>query len=144
MAGAYSNDLRQRVVDAVMKEKATYQEAAERFCVGVATVDRWLRRLREQGDVSPSKVRGRPARRLDDEDRAVLLQLVADANDATILELADDMSVALRQAGKSEVPVSTSTISRELKILGLTRKKKRSSLRSATNRGSSSSATSTR
>jgi transposase len=144
MAGAYSNDLRQRVVDAVVKEKATYQEAAERFCVGVAAVDRWLRRLREQGDVSPSKVRGRPARRLDDEDRAVLRQLVADANDATILELADDMSVALRQAGKSEVPVSTSTISRELKILGLTRKKKRSSLRSAMNRVSSSSATSTK
>jgi len=54
----YDLALRERVIRA-MERGATITEAAERFEVGTATVGRWRRRRREQGDLVPSP---RPAR----------------------------------------------------------------------------------
>lgn len=59
-------ELRRRIVDAYTSGFAsTYEEAAELFDVGRATVSRVLRRYRETGDVYP-KPRGGDRRRLLD------------------------------------------------------------------------------
>ena len=58
VSSPYDLALRQRVVRA-LDRGATIREVAERFEVGTATVGRWRRRRREQGDLEPS---ARPAR----------------------------------------------------------------------------------
>lgn len=43
MSGAYSQDLRERVIAAVEREGLSRRAAARRYRVGVATAVRWLR-----------------------------------------------------------------------------------------------------
>src|SRR6185436_6851937 len=47
MAAPASLDLRRRVVEAYERGGVTYAQGGERFAVGRATVNRWLRRFRE-------------------------------------------------------------------------------------------------
>jgi transposase len=54
MSKALSADLRSRVVAAV-KAGASHREAAARFGVSAASVSRWRRLDREQGDVRPGR-----------------------------------------------------------------------------------------
>ena len=60
MSRAYSQDLRDRVIDATLKEALSARSAAARFGVGIATAIVWVRRARETG--SRMKV---PSRRRD-------------------------------------------------------------------------------
>lgn len=58
MARPYSNDLRERVVSAVEAGGMSRRGAAAHFGVGVSTVIKWVRRLRETGSVAPAKMGG--------------------------------------------------------------------------------------
>jgi len=61
-----SLDLRRRVVDAYLSDKSgTYEQTAELFCIGEATVSRLLRRKRETGDVQYKPRGGNNPRRVD-------------------------------------------------------------------------------
>ena len=60
MARAYSQDLRDRVIDAAFSGKSARGSAAH-FGIGVATAIVWVRRAREAGDRTARK-RGRPTR----------------------------------------------------------------------------------
>jgi transposase len=61
-----SIDLRRRIVAAyTAKRSGTYEETADLFDVGEATVSRLLRRQRETGDVVPKKKGGNNPRRVD-------------------------------------------------------------------------------
>jgi len=57
MTRAYSNDLRERVVDAV-QAGASCRAVAARFGVAVSTVVKWSQRYRQTGSVAPGKVGG--------------------------------------------------------------------------------------
>ena len=57
MTRPYSNDLRERVVAAVVGG-ASCRAAAARFGVAVSTVVKWSQRYRATGSVSPGKVGG--------------------------------------------------------------------------------------
>ena len=57
MTRPYSNDLRERVVDAV-RSGETCRVVAARFGVSVASVVRWSQRYRETGSVAPGKMGG--------------------------------------------------------------------------------------
>ncbi|MFY0539472.1 DUF977 family protein [Nannocystis pusilla] len=57
---AISTDLRIRIVEARAQERLTYEQLAERFGVGRATVDRVLRLARETGSVEPRPHGGGP------------------------------------------------------------------------------------
>lgn len=57
MTRPYSNDLRERVVDAV-RSGETCRVVATRFGVSVASVVRWSQRYRETGSVAPGKMGG--------------------------------------------------------------------------------------
>lgn len=117
MPKPYSGDLRERVVAAV-DAGGGREEVAQQFSVGSATVYRWVRRKREKGSLEPDAMGGPRVTKLDKEALAALGRLVAEGSDRTIAELRDQLE------SETGVDVSTSTISRGLAKLGLTRKKK--------------------
>ena len=76
MSRAYSVDLRERAVAAVEKGEMSRRRAAAQFGLGISTVIRWTRRLRETGSVAPSKIGGYKRRAIAGEHRAWLLARV--------------------------------------------------------------------
>ncbi len=69
MSRAYSIDLRERAVE---KGGMSRRRAAAQFGVGISTVIRWTRRLRETGSVRRSKVGGYKPKAIAGEHRAWL------------------------------------------------------------------------
>lgn len=113
---AYSVDLRKRVVAGVLGQGLSIAEAAKLFQVGSATVERYLKHMRERGDLTPRTSPGRP-RLLDAAREEQLKQQFGQAN---------DLKLKIRCAQLKEsygVEVSEATMCRTLKRLGLTRKK---------------------
>ena len=118
-------DLRHRVVQTYENGDATVEDVASRFCVGPATLKRWVWRWRATGSVEPRPPhRGRPPK-VTAECDAVLLELVAAQPDAYCWELAE------RLEARTSVRVDEDTIGRALTRLGITRKKRRSKPRSS-------------
>ena len=112
MARAYSQDLRDRVIEAGTSARA----AADRFGIGVATAIVWVRRARE-GERSARK-QGQPRRSKLDPHRDYLLSLIEAEPDVTIVEMQDRL---LSEAG---VSASVGTIWTFLDRAGLTFKKR--------------------
>jgi transposase len=67
MAKPLSMDLRERVVRAVEDEGLSRRQAAVRFGVGVSTVIRLVRRLRETGSLAASRMGGRRPKKISGE-----------------------------------------------------------------------------
>ena len=112
MARAYSQDLRDRVIDAGTSARA----AAERFGIGVATAIVWVRRAREGERVA--RKQGQPRRSMLDPHRDYLLGLIAAEPDLTLAELQE------RLRGEAGVSASIGTIWTFLDRAGLTFKKR--------------------
>jgi transposase len=126
MPAPYGKDLRKRVVDAYESGAATHGEIAIRFTVGSATVNRWVSRHRRTGSVEPDPMGGRRHCKIDESVDARLVDMVEADVDATRLEL------VRRLRDELNLEVSPSTVQRALQRLNLTRKKRRSTRRSAT------------
>ena len=90
MARAYSQDLRDRVIDAVLSGLAARQAAA-RFGVGIATAIVWVRRARESGERTARR-QGQPRRSKLDPHRAFLLALIEATSDITIIEMQERLT----------------------------------------------------
>ena len=73
----YSVDLRERIVEAVLEHRFSIREAADTFRVGHATVERYLRRFRECGELTPCRPPGRPSRVNGEQLGALKKQLEA-------------------------------------------------------------------
>jgi transposase len=112
MARAYSQDLRDRVIDA----GTSARQAAERFGVGIATAIVWTRRARD-GERSARR-QGQPKRSKLDPHRDFLLRLIAAEPDVTIAEM------QVRLADEAGVSASVGTIWTFLDRAGLTFKKR--------------------
>jgi transposase len=108
MARAYSQDLRDRVVDS----GASARQAAERFGIGVATAIVWVRRARE-GERSARK-QGPPKRSKLDPHREVLLGLIGAEPDIILVEMQE------RLLSEASVSASVGTIWTFLDRAGLT------------------------
>jgi transposase len=113
----YSNDLRQRVIDAYYNAEGSLRRLAARFSVSLNFVWLLLERFRETGRVDPKPHGGGQPPKIQGEDLETLQRLVERHNNATLPELRD---LFVRHTG---VRVSPSTISRALKRLHITRKK---------------------
>jgi transposase len=86
MSRALSVDLRVRVLGAVAAG-ATHREAADRFGVSAASVSRWRKRERNEGDPSPKALGGdRRSNRIEAHHAAVIAAL-GPGRDATIEEV---------------------------------------------------------
>jgi transposase len=112
MARAYSQDLRDRVIDA----GTSARQAAERFGIGVATAIVWVRRAHD-GERSARK-QGQPKRSKLDPHREFLMALIEAEPDITIAEMQE------RLRNEAGIAASVGTVWTFLDRAGLTFKKR--------------------
>jgi transposase len=86
MARTLSVDLRERVVAAVLSG-ASHRAVAERFGVSAASVSRWRRLAREQGDTRPRPRGGDRLSGRIEAQAGTILGLLRETPDITIEEL---------------------------------------------------------
>lgn len=130
MAAPLSEDLRRRIARAYLDGEGTREEIAERFRVSAASVDRFVRLQREGGSIAAKPHGGGTECRVPDTDKAVLQALLAEDPSLTQQELAE------RYGERAGRVVSQRTMSRVLRRLAITRKKKPRTPPSATARTS--------
>jgi transposase len=114
---AYSIDLRERIVQVVDQGMAK-SRAARTFSVSLATVKNYVRQVERTGSLAPKPIPGRPREIPPAQEAALVAQLRA-AQDTTL----DELRAAWEQM--TGVRVSLATLSRTLKRLKWTRKKRR-------------------
>lgn len=119
MPGAYSMDLRERLVACRREERLSEAALAARFRVSTGTVSHWLQRVEVTGGVAPKPHAGGRASKIDAAGAALLRTLVDEQNDRTLAEL------ATLYAARTGVRPSRAALSRRLIHLGLGRKKSR-------------------
>jgi transposase len=115
---AYSEDLRQKIVQALERRRMTKSEAARAFSVSLSSVKRYAKAVNEGRSLSPRKAPGK--RPLLDEKARRLLE--ADVEERPFARLSDRQEYLQKVAG---VSVSESTLSRALRKMGFGRKKGR-------------------
>ncbi len=113
---AYSQDLRHRILRAVDQGQPR-AEIMKTFAVSRSTIKRYLKLRRETGDVKPKAIPGRPSKKGSALQAGLLPQLEAHP-DATLVE-----HCQLWEAMHG-IQVSSATMSRAMKRLSWTRKKK--------------------
>jgi transposase len=111
---AYSQDLRQRVVDTVERGEGSLRQIASRFLVSPSFVTRLLRHRRKTGSVEPKPHGGGRPPALGPADLQRLRELNREQPDATLEELRQRLGA----------DCSLMAISRALRKLKITRKKK--------------------
>lgn len=121
----YSVDLRERIVEAVLERRFSIREAAQTFQVGHATVERYLRRFRERGELTACKPPGRPSR-VDDEQLSALRKQLEAHDELTLLEHCELWE---KDTG---MKLSYVTMHRMNNRLDISRKKRRSQLANKT------------
>ncbi len=124
----YSQDLRERVLAALKTGKKSQAEVAETFGISLSTVEKWWRRWRESGQSSAQPRRHGPQRTLARYDD-LIRSAVHKQPDVTLDEL------CARLAETQRVSASRSMLCRTLQVLGLPRKKSRSTTANGRRRG---------
>jgi transposase len=114
---AYSVDLRAKVLRAV-DQGYPREEIVKLLGVSRATIKRYLKQRRETGTVTPKAIPGRPPTKLGPLQAELVTQLQAHDD----LGLEEQCQLWEQSHG---VRVSTSTMSRAIKLVGWTRKKRR-------------------
>lgn len=126
MVRAYSMDLRERVLAAVVDEGMSARGAAARFGISQSSAIKWVRRHRQTGSVAPAQMGGYKPRLLTGELRDWLLERMK--SDFTLRGLVAELA-------ERGVKVDYVQVWRFAHAEGLSFKKKRSSRRAATAKG---------
>jgi transposase len=113
---AYSEDLREKIVEAVERRGMKQSEVACLFGVSLSSVKRYVRKFRQGRSLSPGKA---PGKRPKVDERARRL-LEADLKERPFAKLRQRCEYLEALAG---LRVSRSTLCRALKRMGFTRKK---------------------
>ncbi len=114
----YSLDLRQKIVDCYTQGEGSIRQLAKRFKVSQDCVRRLLKRYRQTDSIEPQPHTGGKKKLLNDVHLELIRTLVEQDNDATLVQLSQQLEQA------TQLKVSSSTISRALTRLNITRKKK--------------------
>jgi transposase len=114
---AYSEDLRERIVRAIEQGMAR-EEIVKVFAVSLASIKRYLKQDRETGTLAAKTIPGRPSKKLVALQLGVREQLET-TPDATLEQQCEQWEE------RSGTRVSTATMSRAIRRIGWTRKKKR-------------------
>jgi transposase len=109
-----SNDLRQRILDAVDRREGSRRQLAVRFAVDVSTITRLLQLRRQTGAFDPRPHAGGTGPTLDPEGLERLRKLVEQTPDATLEQHKQGLGIS----------GSIMIVWRGLEKLGITRKKK--------------------
>ena len=115
---AYSEDLRLKIVQALIEQRMTKSEAARSFRVSLSSVKRYAKAAAEGRSLEPGKAPGKKP--LLDEKARRLLE--ADLKERPFAKLSDRQEYLQKVAG---VSVSESTLSRAIRKMGFGRKKGR-------------------
>jgi transposase len=126
---SYSNDLRRRIVAAYETGDYSQDELAELFGVCQKTVSNFVNRHFQTGSADQLAHGGGRQAQLNEQARDFIAGQVKQDNDATLAQLCQQLEE------KFKTKVSQSTMSRVLQALDLPRKKRRSTLVSATAKG---------
>ena len=118
----YDNALRQRVIRAI-DNGSSVRAAAERFEIGLATAERWLRRRREQGHLDPT---ARPLRGSVLDEHGSWLERLREAEPELSCQAVVD-----RLAKEKGLRVHETTLWYWLRRHGVTHKKSASSPKNA-------------
>lgn len=118
MPRAHSQDLRDRVIDAVLREGMKCRAAARRFGVGESTAIRWVDQYRETGRRTPVGTGGHRPSMLEPH-RDFLESVRAEQPDITLAAL------SRRLAAERSVKADTSMLSRFFRRARITFKKRR-------------------
>jgi transposase len=120
MAKPYSQDLRDRVIDAVARGKMSRRAAGRHYAISESVAIKWLERLERQGSREPVGHGGHRASKLMPH-RDFLQAARAEKSDTTLQALCDRLSV------ERGVKADTSMMSRFFRKIGVTFKKRPSS-----------------
>ena len=120
MAKPYSQDLRDRVIDAVERGKMSRRAAGRRYGISESVAIKWLERLERYGSRGPVGHGGHRASKLMPH-RNFLEATRAEQSDITLQALCDRLSA------ERGVKADTSMMSRFFRKLGVTFKKRPSS-----------------
>src|ERR687883_107302 len=93
MPGAYSTDLRERVLVAV-EAGGSPDAVAERFMVGRSSVYRWLAAAREEGRRGPKPMHGGPKPIIRAAVAVALHRLLDENNHLSLVECRDRLAAA--------------------------------------------------
>jgi putative transposase len=122
MVRAYSIDLRERVLAAVLNEGMSARGAAARFGISESSAIKWVKRHRQTGTVAPGQIGGHKPRLLTSDLRDWLLDRTR--TDFTLRGLVTELAMR-------GVKVDYVQVWRFVHAEGLSFKKKRSSRRTA-------------
>jgi transposase len=114
----YSLDLRKKIIETYEEDNLSQRELATRFRVALSFIQKLIKQWRETGNLNPKSHGGGQKLKLSSDQIILLGDLVKEKNDATLDELRKQIEE------KTRTVVSNSTISRILKRLNLTLKKK--------------------
>ena len=114
MARELSNDLRERVVKAV-DGGMSCRQAAERFGVSASSAIRWHDRRRREGDFRPKALGGDRRSGRIEAHAALILALIEEKPDMTLVELQDRLA-------EKKVGAGIGTLWRFFRRHGITRK----------------------
>lgn len=118
MPGPYSVELRARVIAAYQNDEGSVATLAERFMVGTASIDRWLKKLRETQSFMPSPMGGaRRPYKVQGEGAQAVCDLLDSIPDATLM---DACEVHFRV---TQIEVPQQTMSLAVRRLGYTKKR---------------------
>ena len=110
-------DLRRRVIEAYETGGVSQRQLAQQFSIALSTVQAWIQRKRRTGSVAPEPTGGSKSK-LDRQSQAALARLIQSQPDATLGEWAEALEA------ETGVSIHPSTIWRQARGLGLTRKKR--------------------
>jgi putative transposase len=115
----YSLDLRKKIVVAYYLEGGISQrQLAEKFGVTLSFIQKLLKQYRETGNIAPKVRSQQTPPKLNEQQLNVLLEIVEANNDATLLEIREELE---KRAG---VSIGRSTVDRILQRMDITIKKK--------------------
>ena len=114
----YSIDLRQKVLDAHLKNQTSIREIAEKFGVSDSFVRKLLKRHQETGGIEPKPHSGGASAKFTEEHYVLVESMIAENNNITLVVLCKQIEA------KTGIRVSVPTMCRILQKLKLGKNKK--------------------
>jgi len=118
MPRPYSNDLREKIVVAFTKKGEQQIDIAKRFDVSTSFVSALLKHYKKTGDIKPNKIGGYCKPKIDAKGEDHIREWIANEPSLTLTALCE------RYEEHFNIKIGESSMSRGLKRMGITFKKK--------------------